>query len=725
MLLADLDRETKWQLISSTCRASFEEFCREFWQCVPGAGRVIWSWHMTVICRELQEMAERVFAGTPREHDLVVNISPGTSKSTLASILFPAWTWTRMPACRLITGSHTEALALDFSGKSRDVVKHSKYQRCFPEVQIRGDRDARGEYMNTAGGERRVCTVAGKTSTGLHAHILLIDDPIDPRRVLSEVERKVAADFMLDYIANRKVDKAVSATVLIMQRLGVGDPTDVVLAQAKVPGAAPVRHVCLPAELPDEKTRASVSPQALLMRYGEDGLMDPVRLPRSVLVENKAKGDLFYSTQFLQAPYVRGGGMFKTHFFLQRVRAAPYHARRVLYFDRAFSANEDSCHTVGTVLAHHEGNWYVGPVKSGKWWPHERDLEIVGMAQQCRDRWGPNHEPDVVVEREPAAGIDSYRALAAKLAGFRVHADPVRVNKEQRADPWASQCAAGNVFLVDDGTWNLEEWIRLHCAFPGAARKDEVDSSGGAFNWLVQRVRQRSVSSQFRILSLRPADAKQPLLRLVVCALAELGQVTVEEQSLLVNFVDPPGMRGEVMCNVDRAVLLSNATEESTLSGSREVESIEANVTVAVGGEVAALPVLSSAETPAHGLSNLLGSVTLEFGDLDPAEHQERWEEPLPDLGGMSPAQLRMVPEHGKRLWRLLTQHRDPPWQICVLCDGGDRRALSAAYAVADTLRLSRAGHIYQVSDPDGKHEQAPPNRHIYELVQASRGMVM
>ena len=941
MLLADLDRETKWQLISSTCRASFEEFCREHWQCVPGAGRVFWNWHMTVICRELQEMAERVFAGTPREHDLVVNISPGTSKSTLASILFPAWAWTRMPECRIITASHTEALVLDFSGKSRDVVKHPKYQRCFPEVRIRGDRDARGEYMNTAGGERRVCTVAGKTPTGLHAHCfpyetevitergaipigelvegkskvrvlsynhaeevaqwqeveshaksegsplcrvwfadqtsleltedhpvyvarkgyvpavsllpgdevihghgsdcmsgmreaveqgtggqgrqvlqqqvqrqarwsgkvrvsekeeygavrhvrqaflqgpsrsqakellfagmsgkvndggraskvqflseevrrvrvhddrgtpsvedpaflqqsvlscsgegstsplvstkdqselrtlwtrdqggpiaaagkegrllfkglrrqgsfssnegggqfklcsrevdawrrvlpisggvccpseggkaegktpllfvrqaseakraesgcashrlrhlqqlqkesggsvppvsqsnarghaqppslgtkvvrvvergvrlpstvynlqvaannnyfaggilvhncLIVDDPIDPKRVLSDVERQAAADFMTDYIANRKVDKAVSATVLIMQRLGVGDPTDVVLAQAKVPGAAPVRHVCLPAELPDEKTRASVSPPELLMCYGEDGLMDPVRLPRSVLAENKAKGDLFYSTQFLQAPYVRGGGMFKAHFFLQRVRAAPYHARRVLYFDRAFTANEDSCHTVGTVLAHHEGNWYVGPVKSGKWWPHERDLEIVGMAQQCRDRWGPNNEPDVVVEREPAAGIDSYRALAAKLAGFRVHADPVRVNKEQRADPWASQCAAGNVILVNDGTWNIEEWIRLHCAFPGAARKDEVDSSGGAFNWLVQRVRQRSLASQFRILSLRSADAKEPLLRLVVCSRAELEQVTVEERSLLVNFVDPP-----------------------------------------------------------------------------------------------------------------------------------------------------------------------------------------
>ena len=70
-------------------------------------------------------------------------------------------------------------------------------------------------------------------------------------------------------------------------------------------------------------------------------------------------------------------------------------------------------------------------------------------------------------------------------------------------------------------------------------------------------------------------------------------------------------------------------------------------------------------------------------------------------------------------------QHRDPPWQICVLCDGGDRRALSAAYAVADVLRLGRAEHIYQVSDPEGKHEQASGNRHVYEVVQASRGMVM
>ena len=180
------------------------------------------------------------------------------------------------------------------------------------------------------------------------------------------------------------------------------------------------------------------------------------------------------------------------------------------------------------------------------------------------------------------------------------------------------------------------------------------------------------------------------------------------------------------MCNDAGILHLSTDAAGSNgpaLSGARD-GSAGGHVTLAVGrGEYMAAA--QTAAFPAHGLSNLLGSVTLEFGDLDPAEHQERWEQPLPDLGGLSPAQLRMLPEHGKKLWRLLMQHRDPPWQICVFCDGGDRRALSAAYAVVDVLRLGRAEHIYQVLDPEGKHEQAPGNRHVYEVVQASRGMVM
>lgn len=737
------------RLLTSVCRASFERFCRRFWAMVPGAGKVVWAKHMTVLCRELQDAVEKLIAGSPREYDLVINISPGTSKSTLCSILLPAWVWTRMPHCRILTGSHTDSLVSKLAGKSRDVVKSAEYRRLFPEVQIRPDHDARSAYMTTAGGERVVCTVGGRSPTGEHAHLLIVDDAIDPERVLSEKERATASAFMLDYIANRKVDKAQAVTILVMQRLGIDDPTDAVLTQARVTGAAPVRHICLPAELtrnPDGTWGPdNVSPPELVEEIYTDGLMDSVRLGETVLAENRAKGSLFYATQFLQRPFVRGGGMFRESFFVQRVKAAPYHARRVIYWDRAFSGREEACNTAGTVLAYHEGNWYVGPVRVGRWWPDERDRVILGAAQQCRDRWGPNHEPDVVIEQEPAAGADSYRHLAMKLVGYRVHPDPVRSNKEQRADPWASACEAGNVFLVDDGSWDIAEWVREHCAFPGGSRVDRVDSAGGGFNWLSKRIQKRP-PGQFRILPVRGPFDKFPGPRLVVCTHDELPGLVIEHRCLLVRITDPP-IEGEgVMRNGDGMHMQSDAagSERPVLSSSWGRSSgpdvngagqeaspgrpLELSAKLTGGGSLEVLPSKGTNGRPPVSVAPpfpALEELTLAFVSLEPADLQERWETAL-EPWGKPPKELVMQRDQGKALWRLLTKKRpEGQAEVVVFASSGGNRALSLAMAVADTMHLPRQQAVFQVSRPDDKHDGPPPCPHCFEMVKASRALVL
>jgi len=73
----------------------------------------------------------------------------------------------------------------------------------------------------------------------------------------------------------------------------------------------------------------------------------------------------------------------------------------------------------------------------------------------------------------------------AQLAGFVVHVQPERGDgdKFQRAEPFAAQCEAGNVYLVR-GEWN-EAYLDELCAFPSGKLKDQVDASSGAFGRLV------------------------------------------------------------------------------------------------------------------------------------------------------------------------------------------------------------------------------------------------
>src|SRR5438105_2825108 len=73
------------EVITNT-RGGFWVFVKEFWGEVPGAGTMVENWHMPYLCGVLEETAERAFKGLPKLHDVIINVSPGTSKSTLFSI---------------------------------------------------------------------------------------------------------------------------------------------------------------------------------------------------------------------------------------------------------------------------------------------------------------------------------------------------------------------------------------------------------------------------------------------------------------------------------------------------------------------------------------------------------------------------------------------------------------------------------------------------------------
>ena len=364
--------------------------------------------------------------------------------------------------------------------------------------------------------------------------------------------------------------------------------------------------------------------------------------------------------------------MFKHSYFNQRVRAAPYQAKRVRYWDRA-ATQDGGCYTAGTLLARSpEGNWYVENVVHGQWEPDTRDEQIVATALRDRSRYGPTHEPVIWIEQEPgSSGVDAYKHTARKLAGFHVHADRPTGSKEVRAEPWASQCAAKNVYLVADGTWDIPGWIDEHCLFPMSKFKDRVDSAAGAF----ARLGTAPPKGTVRMLSIgepRP----QGSLRIVVGSREQLAHRVIGERHVLVAVVDPP-------------------------------------------------PV-GKADPPPQPSDQLLGYLMLAFADLDPAEHQDTWGEPIPPYD--QPAeQLLMTRELGKKFWSFLLRRRDPFPGVIVLQDDGDRRALSMAYGIVDVLGLWRAKTIYRLQDSEwraGPSDQAP-NRHVYEIMKKSRELVV
>ena len=210
-------------LESSICRESFYEFVKRFWFIIIPE-RPVWNWHIKYLCDELQVMAERVIREEDKEYDLIINIPPGTTKSTICSVMFTPWIWTRMPTARAIYGTHTAPLSLDLSRKARMIVASQKYKDLFPEIVLSDDQATKGHFVNTMNGAR-LATMVGGAITGFHAHFIFVDDPLDPQGAASSQEIVTANNWMSETLPTRKIDKGIAVTTLIMQRLHQADCT--------------------------------------------------------------------------------------------------------------------------------------------------------------------------------------------------------------------------------------------------------------------------------------------------------------------------------------------------------------------------------------------------------------------------------------------------------------------------------------------------------------------
>lgn len=468
-------RVSETNVIASLCRKSFYDFVLQFWHTVVPE-KLVANWHIKYICDRLQAAAERTFRGEAKLKDVLLNVPPGTSKSTIVSIMFPAWVWTRMPSARIIGASYSHLLAMDLSRKCRLVIESDLYRRCFPEIVMSESQDTKSHFVNTRGG-MRYAVGSGGSVLGMHAHFILIDDPINPEQAVSDVELETINRWIRSTLLSRKVDAAVTLTVMVMQRLHQNDPSAQMLEGKRV------EHVRLPATL-----EYAVNPPSLAAEY-TDGLLDPIRLPRSILEEKlQEMGQYAYAGQMGQNPVPPGGGMFQVDRI--KVRPTPKLEAVVRFWDKA--GTEDK----GTRLRGKGTNraaWTVG-VKMGVTRDghlHLLDVIRVRLDSFKRERLivatarADGKRVTVGLEQEPGSGgQESAENTVKRLLGYRVKVVAPRGDKVLRADPFSVQVNAGNVSIPgEDLAWwkNYKEEL---AHFPFSTYLDQVDASSGAFTLL-------------------------------------------------------------------------------------------------------------------------------------------------------------------------------------------------------------------------------------------------
>lgn len=453
--------EADWQAIErEACKRSLATFVRQAWPVLEPGTPYVHGWHVEAICEHLEAVTRGEI------NRLLINIPPGTMKSTLTSVFWPAWEWgpVGMPHLRIIGASHEAGLATRDARKMRMLVTSDWYQALWP-LALAADQSEKVNFENAATGFRQASPV--RSMTGKRGHRVIWDDPHSAEGGNSEAERVEAVRIFRETLPTRVVDPEKSAIIVVMQRLHEKDVSGEILA-----GDYGYEHLCLPMEFePDRRCVTSIGFSDPRTKDGE--LLFPERFPREVVDrDKKIMGSYAVAGQFQQRPAPREGGMFKRGWF-EVVDAAPASRRKVRRWD--FAATEgDGDWTVGLLLSESGGVYYVEDVARAQLSPAGVERLLVNTAKQ------DGKAVKVRIPQDPGAAGKSTAAHQIKLlAGWDVRASPETGSKEVRANPVAAQAEAGNIKLVR-GPW-LDSFLEEIEMFPNGAHDDQVDALSGAF----------------------------------------------------------------------------------------------------------------------------------------------------------------------------------------------------------------------------------------------------
>lgn len=480
--------------IREMLEGSYYEFFKYFWR-VLNPGRVLKdNWHIKYLCDEIQEVGERVIRREPYPYNLLVNISPGESKSSILTIFFPVWLWVRDPSLEILTISNGQTLVNKLTLKSRTLIKSPKFQKVFGHrFKLRRDMDAISYYgvmygpnFDKPGGNRSAAGVDGSV-TGDHFDIIICDDLMKPKDAGSEVVMEKSNNFLDDTLNSRKNDANVTPTICCMQRICVGDPSEHLEDKWRRSGT--LRHIKLPID-----NRYEIHPPELEKKYKKDGrlrVMNPIRRPAKIIKKIEAEtSSSAFAAQYGEAPSEAVGGVFEKAWFSGRfsVQELEQRARRIgktivwnSVFDGAFTdkkkKNAASAMLVYTVF---EGKLYLRS-------HFEEWLKFPDLVRQvpsfCFAHGFHNIQSTIYAEPK-ASGIPLVQYLQEK-GGINIVMGKVPTeSKELRADLIQPFCRGRNVLLNQDWDWTV--FLKRLGAFPNSKLKDLVDCLGMAVNMVDQ-----------------------------------------------------------------------------------------------------------------------------------------------------------------------------------------------------------------------------------------------
>lgn len=341
------------RIVKKLCEDDHLFFTRYFFKARQNIKFIV-NWHHVLIAKAI----ERVISGECK--NLVINVSPGSSKTEMAVINLICRGLAINPYARFLHISSGDDLVLLNSQTARDIVQSDEYQALWPmlvasdakskkrwNVMV-NDKKAGGVYAVALGGQITGFR-AGNMTDGFSGAIL-IDDPLKADSAFSEADTKRANRQLISTVKSRKAHPGVP-TIVIMQRLSENDCTAFIkggnfpgewefvnipalIDDAYVAALDPKLAEMVIAEPRDDKGRFSYWPykeplgDMLALEAGAGADADGNKISKYV-----------FASQYQQRPTALGGNIIRGQWF-HRVAMAPKITHRKIYADTAQKTGE-------------------------------------------------------------------------------------------------------------------------------------------------------------------------------------------------------------------------------------------------------------------------------------------------------------------------------------------------------------------------------------------------
>lgn len=442
---------------------SFSLFVQRAFRVLEPATTYLHNWHIDLIAEYLMQVPDK----TKR---LIINIPPRYMKSLLVTVMWPCWLWLRAPWMRFMFCSYALSLSHKHSVDRATLLMSEWYKGIVQgHWRLRDDQNTKEERVNTAGGSM-VATSVGGSATGRGGDIIIIDDPMDPKRALSDAERESTNRWIDQTLMTRLNSPEHGAIVCIMQRLHTDDVTGHLLAR----GAW--QHLSLPCPAPENMLITFPVSKAEILYKAGSPLWPERESSEQVERQRQALGSWAFAGQYQQSPAPLEGGIVKRDWVRMYARGSLDIATVpviVQSWDMSFKEGGES-YVCGQVWGSRAGEIYLlDQVR--------KRLGFVDSVAAVKDMLARWPQTSAVLIEDKANGpaiIDALRTSVPMIV-------PVSPSgsKVERLAAVSAIIEAGHVFVPADAPWT-EQLLTELTLFPSSENDDQVDALTQALAYL-------------------------------------------------------------------------------------------------------------------------------------------------------------------------------------------------------------------------------------------------